>query len=109
MQGQNDGVSSSAPKGLSPKGPSRKVHDAKRQRGCTRVHVLRGGNGCAGRWAMNHGPDVRGRANNGMQHLTTNLSADSVSDGNGESEDDEGKNESNQDFHSEISLSVYGA
>ena len=41
--------------------------------------------------------------------LTTNLSADSVSEGNGESEDDEGKKESNQDFHSEISVSVYGA
>jgi len=40
---------------------------------------------------------------------TTNLSADSVSEGNGESEDDEGKSESNQDFHSETGVSVYGA
>jgi hypothetical protein len=46
---------------------------------------------------------------NGVPLPTTNLSADSVSEGNGESEDDEGKDESNQDFHSEISLSVYGA
>jgi hypothetical protein len=66
-----------------------------RQRSCTRVHVLRGGNGCSGRWAMNHGPDVSRRAKNGVQPLTTNLSADSVSEDNGESEDDEGKNESN--------------
>jgi hypothetical protein len=45
--------------------------------------------------------------------LETNLSSAlhrrSVSEGNGESEDDEGKKESNQDFHSEISVSVYGA
>jgi len=63
----------------------------------------------AGRWAMSHVPDVRRRAKNGAQPLTTNLSADSVSEGNGESEDDQGKNESNQDFHSEISVSVDGA
>lgn len=73
------------------------------------IHVLRGGNGCAGRWAVKRGPDVRRLAKNGAQPLTTNLSADSVSESNGESEDDERKNESNQDFHSEISLSVYGA
>jgi hypothetical protein len=41
--------------------------------------------------------------------LCPNLTYCSVSEGDGESEDDEGKNESNQDFHSEISLSVYGA
>ena len=58
---------------------------------------------------MNRGPDVRQRAKNGVVASEHKSSADSVSEGNGESEDDEGKNESNQDSHSEISLSGYGA